>query len=170
MNGRVRRLTTISMFLALAVVLGYFESFIPSLVPGVKLGLANILVIVLIYQFSWYEALMVDVLRVVLVSLLRGSFLQMGFFMSLAGAIASYLVMLILIRLAKKLTVFGVSMAGAYVHCLAQVAVCAIYVESLSIFYYFALSSLLALLSGIVSGFVSNLLLSNRFTRFYKKA
>ena len=63
---KVRRIVIISLLIAIASILGYVESLIPiSLVPGVKLGLANIIILYAIYHFKWYEALIITLFRIV---------------------------------------------------------------------------------------------------------
>lgn len=141
------------MALSLAVVLGIAESFIPSFLPGVKLGLPNLIVLLLLCLYPWYDALIVSLLRVFLVSLLRGTIFQMPFFMSLAGCVFSFLAMLLLLRALKRaFTVFGASLLGAYMHALAQVAVACLFVNSTAPFAYFPVISFLSLGTGLING------------------
>ena len=88
------RLSIIAMLLAVAIVLSYLESFIPIWIPGVKLGLANVIILIMLYEFKFYEAGIVDILRILVVALIRGTFMSPTFFMSLSGGILSYFVML----------------------------------------------------------------------------
>src|SRR5574344_47150 len=104
----VRRICALGISVALATVLSYVETFIPFFLPGVKPGLANLVIILLLYGLSWSDALIVDILRVVLAAAIKGTIFQMGFYMSLAGALASFLVMLLAILFLKKLTIYGV--------------------------------------------------------------
>ena len=75
----VKRLCLISMMLAIAIVVNILESFIPVMIPGVKLGLANIIILIMLYEFRSHEAFLVDLFRIILVGLLRGSFLTPTF-------------------------------------------------------------------------------------------
>ncbi|MCI1244550.1 MAG: Gx transporter family protein [Bacilli bacterium] len=158
-NFTVARLSALAMALALAVVLSYVEGFVPFFVPGVKLGFANLIVLLLLYGISWYDALLVDLLRVFLVSLLRGNIFQMGFFMSLGGAIASFVAMLLAQRLLKKLSICGVSVLGAYVHSLVQLLVGVPFLGTWAVFSYFPFISLLSIATGLLIGILADRIL-----------
>ncbi|HPX71492.1 MAG TPA: Gx transporter family protein [Acholeplasmataceae bacterium] len=125
MNIKLKRAVTLSMMLAIAVVLNiveyYFTGFIP--VPGAKLGLANIVVLIVLYTFGFKEAFAIAVLRVVIASLLSpGRFLSPTFYMALAGGILSVLVMW-LFKKVKFFGITGVSLFGSLAHVLGQVVV-----------------------------------------------
>ena len=95
---KTRRIIYLSIFLAMSVVLGYIESFLPAFLPGVKPGFANIIILITLLYLSWWEALALSLIRVFIVSLHCGSIFQFGFYVSLAGALASFLIMFILRR------------------------------------------------------------------------
>lgn len=164
-NLTVRKMSALALFLAMAVILSYVESFIPSWVPGVKLGLANLIIMLMLYEYKWYDALIIDIGRVFLVSLIRGTIFTMPFFMSLGGALASYGVMLLAHYCFKKLTIYGVSILGAYFHSLAQVAVAAIFVENTGVFFYFPFISLLSMATGLLTAFVADKILRSGVIR-----
>ena len=155
----VKRMSALAISTALAVVLSYVEGFIPFFLPGVKPGLANLVIILLLYGIGWQDALIVDILRVFLASLLRGNIFQMGFFMSLADAICSFLVMLLAKSCFKKLTIYGTSILGAYVHTLAQILVGVPFLGSWSIFSYFPFISLISIVTGILTGIIAERIL-----------
>lgn len=170
----VHKIAFLAIMLALAIVLGYVESFIPSWIPGVKPGLANLVILILLYSCPFYEALLVSLLRVFIVALLRGTIFQMPFYMSLSGAILSFAIMCLgYFLLEKKLhliTIFGISMLGAYAHSLAQVCVAAIFVEhGLTTFFYFPFISLISLATGVLTAFVADKLLESRPIRQIKE-
>lgn len=149
----VHKMTLLSIMLALAVALGVAESFLPSLGPvgGIRLGLANLLILLCLYELGFFEALFLDLAKVLLVNLIRGSFLQMGFYMSLAGALASFLAMAALYKL-KVFTEVGVSTVGSLLHSLAQVSVGALILGSAGVFYYYCFLMPLSLLTGVLIG------------------
>lgn len=151
----VRKMTLMAVLMAMAILLSYVESFIPFWLPGVKPGLANLVILLIVYQFSWYDALLVDVGRVFIASLLRGTIFQMPFYMSLAGALLSLCAMLLGRYVLKKLTIYGVSLLGAYCHSLAQVLVGVLFLETWSVFYYFPFISLLSMLTGLLTALVA---------------
>jgi len=162
----VHKIAFLAMALALAVTFGIVESFIPNFLPGVKLGLPNLVIVLLLCLYPWYDALIISLLRVFLVSLLRGTIFQMPFFMSLAGAIASFLGMLLLLRPLKKVfTVFGASLLGAYLHTIAQVVVACLFVNSLAPFSYFPVISFLSLATGLLNASVTYYLLKRTSIR-----
>ena len=94
MSGR--RLAYLGIFLGLAMILSYVETLIPlsRLAPGMKVGLANLVTVFLLYRFRWYEAFAVSLCRVLLSALLFGSAVSLLF--SMAGFLVSFLAMLLL--------------------------------------------------------------------------
>ena len=157
----VHRIAFLSVMLALAILLGYVESFIPNWVPGVKPGLANLIVLILLYMFPFYDALLISLLRVFLVALLRGTIFQLPFYLSLGGAILSFAVMLFAKYVLRFLTVYGVSLLGAYAHGLGQLLVTAWITETWSVFYYFPFISLISLATGLATAFLADRLLQS---------
>ncbi|MCF0112782.1 MAG: Gx transporter family protein, partial [Bacilli bacterium] len=137
-----------------AVAIGYAESFIPFFLPGMRLGLANIIIVIALYELGAVDAAIIDLGRVLLVNLLRGTFLQMGFFMSLAGAALSLVIMILLKFLAKPMTPVGVSAVGGVAHSFAQVAVGSFFMGSLAVFYYFPVLELISLVTGVTIGLI----------------
>ncbi|MBO5542738.1 MAG: Gx transporter family protein, partial [Acholeplasmatales bacterium] len=83
----IKRISIIAMLLAMAIVVSVLESFIPMFIPGFKLGLANVIILIMLYEFKVGEAFSVQILRIVIVGLLRGTFLSPIFLMSLAGGL-----------------------------------------------------------------------------------
>ena len=151
---KVRRIVIISLLIAIASILGYVESLIPiSLVPGVKLGLANIIILYAIYHFKWYEALIITLFRIVLVSLVLGSFLNIGFFMSLSGGLLSFLVM-ILLKQIKKLSLVFISITGALIHGIGQVLVATFVMNASEVVYYLPFIMLLSIPTGVIVGVI----------------
>ena len=155
MNKTLLRYTTLGMLLALAIVLNYVESFIPSIgIPGVKLGLANIIILVCLYKYRAYEAFVVDMLRVFLASLLKGTFLSIAFYMSMAGALLSFFIMFGLkhIKLLKPLVI---SVIGAIFHVAGQIIVAIIIMQTSGILLYLPFIMLASIITGILNGIVS---------------
>jgi len=153
----IYKMTLMAILLALAVALGVAESFVPPLGPGggVRLGLANLLVLLCLYELGFFEALFLDLAKVLLVNLLRGSFLQMGFWMSLAGAFLSFAAMASLYKF-KIFTEVGVSAVGSVLHSFAQVAVGALILSTPGVFYYYCFLLPISLLTGVLMGLLVN--------------
>jgi len=138
-----------AILLAVAIVLGAVESFIPSLLPGFRIGLSNIVILLSLRRLKFHGSFLLALLKPFIVSLIVGTFLQMGFWMSFAGSLGSFFVMYLLSRL-SKLSFLSVSLYGSVVHSLLQVAIAAIYALNASVFAYFPLLGLWSLLSGLL--------------------
>ncbi|MBL8491030.1 MAG: Gx transporter family protein, partial [Rhodocyclaceae bacterium] len=114
----------VARYAAAAIVLAIAEAAIPTPLPGVKPGLANIVVLVVLLRHGWVDAAWVSLLRVFAASLLMGQILSPGFFLSLAGALASLAVLAATSRLPARF--FGPvthSLAAAFAHVGAQILV-----------------------------------------------
>lgn len=123
----------LGVFLALALICSYVESLIPFYfgIPGVKLGLTNIVVVLMLYCVGTKEAFAISMLRIVLAGFLFGNLFSILY--SLAGGMFSFLVMYLLKR-TGKLGVLPVSVAGGMSHNIGQIAVAAFVVENINIF------------------------------------
>lgn len=153
----VKKIAVTGILTSIAVILGIVEGFIPSVgIPGVKLGLANICILITLYAFDWKYALGVNLLRVILTSLLRGTIFQIGFLMSLTGAFLSFLIMVILKLTIKKMHIITISVIGAIFHILGQIIIAALYLQTTNIWFYFPFLALSAIITGIFVGFVSD--------------
>lgn len=119
-DHRIARLT------AAAIAIALVESAVPSPLPGVKPGLANIVTLLVLLRYDWATAAWVTLLRVLAVSMLVGQFLAPGFVLSLSGALASLLILLLVRPLANSTSWFGpvtLSVLSALAHMLAQLLV-----------------------------------------------
>ncbi|MBR1582476.1 MAG: Gx transporter family protein [Spirochaetales bacterium] len=152
-----RKVVHMGMLIALAMVLSFIESQIPAFVavPGIKLGLANIAIVFALYSLGFREALGVSLIRVVLSAILFGSVVS-GLY-SAAGAILSLLGMALL----KKSGFFGtvgVSVSGAVLHNLGQIGIACFILKTQALVYYLPFLILSAVLSGVVIGIISAVL------------
>ena len=148
------RVAFLGLFTAFAMILSFVESQIPTFVaiPGIKLGLPNIAIIMILYKFGIKEATIVSLLRVLLTSLLFGSVVSMLY--SIAGAVLSLTAMILL---KKFLAIVTVSVIGGVCHNIGQIAV-AIFVTSTSeLMYYLPVLIISGVIAGIVIGLVSAL-------------
>ena len=145
-TGKVARY---GLLIALAFIFSYIESVIvvPVPVPGIKLGLANLVVVAALYRTGGKSAAVVSVIRVVLAGLTFNNPVMMLY--SLAGCSLSLLLMVLLKR-TERFSIVGVSVAGGAAHNLGQIAVAAFMLETSALFYY--LPALLV--SGCVAGIV----------------
>ena len=135
------------LFAALAILMGYVEMMFPMPIPipGVKLGLANVVVIIMMYFMDVKGAFFISLIRVFLSGLLFAGFA--GLLYSLAGAMLSFAVMALL-KKTGKFSIIGVSLAGGVFHNVGQVTVAAMVVENVKMAYYLPF----LLVSGVVTG------------------
>lgn len=146
---------------AAAIVIAILESFIPSVgIPGVKLGLANIVILIILYELGIWEAVVVNLLRVLVVSLVRGTFLSMGFLMSLTGCVLSLGIMILFYLLIKKFSIIGVSVIGSIFHVTGQILIAMIYLGSAYIFLYLPVIAISAIITGVFVGIVAKLIIN----------
>ena len=114
---KTHKIALLGVLTAAAIVISIIESFIPSIgIPGVKLGLANIVILIILYELGIVDAIVVNLLRVLMTAALRGTIFSMGFLMSLTGAIFSLTVMILFFVLIKKFSIIGVSVIGSLFH------------------------------------------------------
>ncbi len=154
MQNNIKKTTTLALCASIALVLSYVEFLLPPLysaVPGIKMGLANVAIVFVLYAFGWKEAAAVSLVRLVAVAMLFGN--AMTFLYSLAGAILSLAVMAIL----KKTDLFSmaaVSAAGGVLHNLGQILVAMVVLRTAEIGYYMIVLAVTGTVSGIFIGFL----------------
>ncbi len=156
-NKKIRQMVVISLFLAISVVVSYVESFIPIPIPGVKLGLANVITLFLLQEGKWKESLFILIARILIVSFIRGTFLNVTFFMSLGGGIVAYIVMFIFSRI-KILSSITVSVLGSVSHVVGQIIIAYLYTSTKGVIYYLPIIMFLGIITGIISGIITILL------------
>ena len=151
---RTKKLVLNSILVALSAIFSYVEALIPIPlgVPGIKLGLANIVIVFALYQLDYKSAAVISVVRVIVVSSLFGN-PTMALY-SLAGTAVSLFVM-ILLKITGKFSIIGVSMAGGVFHNAAQVTVAVLTVKTIGLFTYLPALILAGMLTGILIGIVS---------------
>ena len=115
----------LSILIATAAVLQLSESMLPYPVPGLRLGLANIISMIVLFQFGFKPALVITLLRTVVSSFIIGSFLSPGFVLSFTAGLASISLAALCHRISKhtrllQLSPLGVSIIGAFVHNMVQ--------------------------------------------------
>lgn len=140
---------------ALALIFSYIETMIPIHfgIPGVKLGFANLIVVIALYKMGIKEAYTLSIVRVILAGFIFGNLFSILY--SLAGGLLS-LTMMVVLKKTEKFSVFGVSMAGGVFHNIGQLIMAAIVLESLSIAYYFPILLVSGVVTGLLIGLVSN--------------
>ena len=157
---KVQKMALLGVLTAGAIVIAILESFIPSVgIPGVKLGLANIVILIILYELGIVEAIVVNLLRVLVVGLVRGTFLSMGFLMSLTGAVLSLGIMILFYLLIKKFSIIGVSVIGSLFHVTGQLLIAMIFLGTAYIFLYLPVIAVSAIITGVFVGIVAQLII-----------
>lgn len=154
---KAKKVAFLGLAVGLAMILSFVESQIPALVaiPGIKVGLPNLVMVFLLYKIGWKETVIVSIIRVFLVSLLFGNLQTMVF--SVFGAVLSLGGMILL----KKLGLFScisVSVIGGILHNVGQVLAACIYTSTAEIAYYLPILLISGTVAGVVIGLISGLL------------
>lgn len=137
------------VFTALALIFSYVETLIPINfgIPGVKLGLANLVIVIALYKMRFGDVLLLAITRVLLSGFIFGNYFSIIY--SLAGGILSLCIMGIL-KKSNKFSVLGISMAGGVAHNIGQLIVAMLVVETFAVVTYVPV----LLISGLITGFV----------------
>ena len=148
------RVAYFGVFTALALIFSYVESLIPISfgIPGVKLGLANLIIVIGLYKMPVPEVYVLSVTRVLLSGFLFGNYFSIIY--SMAGAILSLTAMAIL-KKSEGFSVVGISIAGGVFHNIGQLIVAMVIVETFSVIYYVPVLLIAGLLTGLLIGIVS---------------
>ncbi|MBP7058870.1 MAG: Gx transporter family protein [Lachnospiraceae bacterium] len=147
-----------SLFLALALVLSYIETLLPVFIPipGLKIGLPNLVIIIILYLYDLKTASLINVMRIFIAGFMFGSAFSIVY--SLAGAFLSMIIMA-LMKKTRKFSIVTVSSAGGIFHNLGQIIMAAIVMENYYIFTYFPVLFIGGLITGIVIGIIARELL-----------
>ena len=163
---KVQKMALLGVLTAAEIVIAILESFIPSIgIPGVKMGLANIVILIILYELGIWEAGVINLLRVLVVSLIRGTFLSMGFLMSLTGALLSFGIMVLFYLLIKKFSIIGVSVIGSIFHVTGQILIAMIFLGTAYIALYLPIIALSAIITGVFVGIVAQLIIKTGIIR-----
>lgn len=149
---QIRKLTLLSVLTAAALILSYAESVLPPLfpsVPGIKVGLPNIVIIFVLYRMDVRSAVSVSLVRICIAALIFGS--PLSFVYSLAGAFLSLTVMALLKKL-NILSTVGVSVAGGILHNMGQILAAMLLLQTVQIGYYFIILAITGTVSGLFIG------------------
>lgn len=170
-DNKVARRVTMALFVAIALVLSYFERLIPLtyIMPGLKLGLANIITLMGLVLFGWVDVLVIVVVRVIMTTLFTGS--AISFFYSLTGGLLSLLSMKLLLKYGgHHFSLVGVSVLGAASHNTGQMLVLSVITGSLRIGLQWLPYLLVAgLITGTSLGVISNYFIQHwQHVRYFK--
>ncbi|MDD5936328.1 MAG: Gx transporter family protein [Clostridiales bacterium] len=145
-KGSTKKVATYGMLIALAFIFSYIESLIPFNlgVPGIKLGLANIVILIALYLLGPKAAFFLSIVRVLLTAMTFGNMMMLWF--SIAGASMAFLTMFLMKKI-KGFSMVGVSIAGGVAHNVGQIIVAMIVMSEVMINYLFVL-----IIGGTITG------------------
>lgn len=143
------------VFTTLALIFSYVETLIPIQfgIPGVKLGLANLIIVIVLYRMKLSEAYLLSIVRVLLAGFIFGNYFSIIY--SLAGGLLSLTVMALL-RKKGGFSVIGVSIAGGVFHNIGQLIIASVIVETFSVMYYVPVLLIAGLVTGLLIGIASD--------------
>ena len=153
----------IAQLSAIAIGLSLIESVLPSPMPGVKPGLANIITLYAMYRFNFRTAIWVSILRVFATSLILGQFLSPTFMLSLAGSLLSLLTLYFSIKLPSRFfSPIGLSVLSSFAHITGQLLLVRLWlIPHASIYYLIPIYSAAALAFGLINGWITYRLLKH---------
>lgn len=153
----LKKITKLSMLISLSVVISIIESYIPifnNIIPGLRLGLSNVIILYVLYNYSFKESIYVSLVRVLLVGLLRTGLFSITFFFSLSGAILSIISMYIVKKI-KLLSIIGVSIVGSITHSIGQILIAILLLRNNTIIYYLPYLLIFSIPTGILTGIIT---------------
>lgn len=154
---KTKKLVTLALLTAVAMILSYLESLIPLnlAVPGIKMGLANLAVIFVLYRIGFKEACIVSILRILWLAILFGNVMTLSY--SIVGAALSLTGMGLLKKL-DRFSEIGVSVTGGILHNIGQILTAMVLMDTAQIIYYLPILLISGVVSGTVIGVVSAIL------------
>ena len=171
-SNKIKKITQLSLFLAIGIILNFIEAMIPLpiAIPGIKLGLANTIGLVVLYYYSPKEFLFIGFLRVLLVGLLRSGILSISFSLSLTGWLLSSIVVILIYKL-KLFSIYGLSCTSAVFHGIGQMIIVMLIYNSFGLILYLPILMITGVITGFLTAFVTSIILNklNPHLSFVKK-
>lgn len=159
MNNKTNKMVKISLLLAIALIINYLESLVPLPIPlpGVKLGLANCIGLVVLCLYNVKDYVLFNVLKVFMIALLRTGF-GTSFFIGLSGTLLATLFTLLVYKLTKA-SIYGLSVVGAVFHSLGQVLMVMLLYSNVYMINYLVILEITSIISGVITAFVASVTL-----------
>ena len=154
---KTKRVAFLGLSIALAMILSFVEHQIPALVaiPGIKVGLPNLVIVFLLYRVGWKDAVIVSIIRTLLVSMLFGNIQMLTF--SVAGAALS-LASMILLKKTNWFSPITVSIVGGICHNIGQIVAAILWTQTAGIVTYLPVLLVSGTVAGAVIGLISGML------------
>lgn len=165
-----RRITTLALLVAAGILMQLIESFFPlvMIIPGYKIGLANIAGLFALYAYGSKDMVLVTVLRVFIASLATGTLFSVSFLLSALGCTLSCLAMIIC-KKSRLFSIYGVSVAGAVFHTFGQVIAISLIYQQLFMAGLLPILTDLSVLSGLCIAWLSAILLKRLRSEKWKQ-
>lgn len=155
MTKDVKKMTLFANLLAIAIILNVLESFITIIpVPGAKIGLANIVTLMILVMYGPKESIYFVILRVFLVAILTGKLLNVIFYMSMAGGLFASIGMAAIFK-SQFFSMIGVSVIGSVAHTIGQILMAMIILSTVTVVSYVPSMLLFSVPAGVVTGMIS---------------
>lgn len=152
-----KKMVYISLLVSQALVLYIIESMlpVPFIAPGAKLGLPNLITVIGLYTLSYGDTFLIIILRVILSTLFAGTITS--FLYSISGAVLSFIIMFAVKKIgSNKVSIIGVSAAGAVFHNVGQILVAALVIQNINIALYLPILNITGIVTGIFIGITAN--------------
>lgn len=152
-NNNIKKMVFLSLMTAIALTIYVIESQIPVIFPGIKLGLSNVVFLIVLITIGPKDAIIVTVLRILLGSMFTGNL--SSFMFSIAGGILSNLIMIIMyVKFKELFSIQVISIVGAVFHNIGQLLVAAFVVQDFRIYIYLPVLMISAIITGYFIGLV----------------
>ncbi|MDK2998833.1 Gx transporter family protein [Clostridium perfringens] len=160
--NNINKIVRLSILTTIALIIFMIELHIPPLVPipGVKLGLANIITLIVLYLYGIREASTVLIIRILLGSMFSGQVVSLLY--SLSGGLMCLLVMILLMKIVGKEGIWFVSVGGAIAHNIGQIIIAMILFQTTSVLYYLPVLILSGVITGVFTGLLSKYMITNK--------
>ncbi len=162
----VRKIVFLSMMVSISIVLSIVESTFATLIfafPGIKLGLANIATLVVVFTMGRKEGSIVAILRIFLVGLIYSGLFTPAFWISLGGGL--FALTTILTLKSSKLSIYTVSVLAALMHMVGQIIIVIFLVKTSSLIYYLPYMMIISVPAGLITGYLANKII--HYSRFF---
>lgn len=168
MNNKTNKMVKISLLLAIALIVNYLESLVPLPIPmpGVKLGLANCIGLVVLCLYNEKDYVIFNILKVFMVALLRTGF-GSSFLIGLSGTMLATISTLLVYKLTKA-SIYGLSVVGAIFHALGQVLMVMLLYSNVYMINYLVFIEVASVISGVITAFIASVTLQKLPKRMVK--
>ncbi len=158
----LNRIAFLSLFTAASITIFVIESLFPTPIPGIRLGLANIFILLALIFFGIKEALLIGILKSVIGSLILARLFAPAFLFSICGTILSSLAMWLILKSSLPFSILGISVMGAEVHIISQLLLATnIFLPNTSFLFVYPIFILSSVITGSITGILTYLIYSN---------